>query len=374
MKKTICILYGGKSGEHEVSKQSAAGVVKHIDKDKYEIIAIGIGKDGSWHLQQDLVIEEDPQRGEFLSIINNNNSLSVIPEKGIFYNTKDLGIDVVFPVLHGTFGEDGTMQGFLEIADMPYVGAGVLGSAHSMDKEKVKVHWQARGLPVIDFISLRQNELNGLRDAPGKLASMLKEKNLTYPLFVKPAALGSSVGVKKIEQEDDLLSSLEHAFKFDRKIIIEQGISAQEIECAVVGNDNPRAFPPGEVIPHHSFYSYEAKYLDPQGATLKIPAELPDEIKQKVMRLAVLAYSSAEVSGLARVDLFYEKNSSKLYVNEINTIPGFTRISMFPRLCAEAGLAYGDLIDLLIELAFERARQKKGISYSLKTELKGDNG
>jgi D-alanine-D-alanine ligase len=373
MKKTVCILYGGRSGEHEVSRQSAASVAGHIDKEKYKIIAIGIKEDGSWHLQPDLVIEKDPRRGDCLSIIENGSPVSVIPEKGIFYNTENLGVDVVFPVLHGTFGEDGTMQGFLEISDLPYVGAGVLGSALAMDKEKMKVHWQARGLPVTDFICLRINEWNDLKDIPSKLTGMLAEKRLSYPLFVKPAALGSSVGVKKVERQDDRLPSLEHAFQFDRKVIVEQGVNAREIECAVVGNDNPRAFPPGEVIPHHSFYSYEAKYLDPNGATLRIPAEIPDEIKKKVMNMAVSAYTFAEVSGLARVDLFYEEESAKLYVNEINTLPGFTHISMFPRMCAEAGLAYGDLITLLIELALERFAQKKGLSYSLKTELKGDN-
>jgi D-alanine-D-alanine ligase len=226
---------------------------------------------------------------------------------------------------------------------------------------------------VTDFICLRINEWNDLKDIPSKLTGMLAKKRLSYPLFVKPAALGSSVGVKKVERQDDLLPSLDHAFQFDRKVIVEQGVNAREIECAVVGNDNPRAFPPGEVIPHHSFYSYEAKYLDPNGATLRIPAEIPDEIKKKVMNMALSAYTFAEVSGLARVDLFYEEESAKLYVNEINTLPGFTHISMFPRMCAEAGLAYGDLITLLIELALERFAQKKGLSYSLKTELKGDN-
>ncbi len=373
MKKTVCILYGGRSGEHEVSKQSAASVVNNINKGKYAIIAIGIKKDGSWHLQNNPVVEKDPQRGECLSIIDNDTPVNVIPEKGMFYNSENLGIDVVFPVLHGTFGEDGTMQGFLEITDLPYVGAGVLGSALAMDKEKVKIHWQACGLPVTDFICLRRNELNGFRDEPSGLTSMLLEKHLTYPLFVKPAALGSSVGVKKVEREDDLIPSLEHAFQFDRKVIVEQGVNAREIECAVVGNENPRAFPPGEVIPHHSFYSYEAKYLDPSGATLRIPAQIPDEIREKAINMAVSAYKTAEVSGLARVDLFYEEHSAKLYINEINTIPGFTRISMFPRMCAAAGLAYGDLIDLLIDLALERSLQKKGLSYSLKTEFKGDN-
>jgi D-alanine-D-alanine ligase len=365
MKKTVCMLYGGKSGEHEVSKQSAASILKYINKDKYRIIPIGIKKDGTWHVQEEPLIENDPQRGDCLAITKNNNPVTLIPEAGILYLGQNLGIDIIIPVLHGTFGEDGTMQGFFEILNIPYVGAGVLGSALAMDKEKVKVQWRAEGLPVLDYLIVRKHEYPVLKQNPQDLINRLRENKLTYPLFIKPAAMGSSVGVEKVDKETDLFSSLEKAFVYDRKVLIEQGITAREIECAVLGNDSPEAFAPGEVIPHHSFYSYKAKYLDPDGASVQIPAALPEHIREKVKKYAVHAYTSAEVTGMARVDLFYEEKSGNLYLNEINTIPGFTNISMFPSLCAHGGLAYTELIDNLIELGFERSTQKRGLVYSL---------
>lgn len=365
MKKAVCILYGGKSGEHEVSRQSAASIIKYLDKEKYDICAIGITKNNIWLLQDEVIIEKHPQRGDYLAIKENKHILSTKPGEGIFIDNKKLRIDIVFPVLHGTYGEDGTMQGFLEIIGLPYIGAGVLASALAMDKEKAKLQWRENGLPVLDYLILFKNQFYAMEDSYQELIKSVNDK-LHYPVFVKPAALGSSVGVEKVNGSKDLIQALHNAFSFDKKVIIEQGIEAREIECAVLGNDDPQAFPPGEVIPHHEFYSYEAKYLDPDGATLQIPAQIPDEIKEKIMQIAVKTYKCTEVSGLARVDLFYEKNSKKIYVNEINTMPGFTQISMYPRMCAAAGLCFTDLLDTLIELGLHRYQERSKLSYSIK--------
>jgi len=364
MEKTICVLYGGKSGEHEVSRQSAASIVKYLDRDKYDIFAIGITKDNVWFLQNEMIVEEHPERGDYLAIKENKNTVSIKPGEGIFIDDKKLPIDIVFPVLHGTYGEDGTMQGFLEIVGLPYIGAGVLASALAMDKEKAKMQWQSNGLPVLDYIIIFKNQFLAMKDSYRELLKSINDK-LNYPVFVKPASLGSSVGVKKVNESKDLIEALNNAFCFDKKVIIEQGIEAREIECSVIGNDDPQAFPPGEVIPNHEYYSYEAKYLDPKGAILQIPAQIPYDIKEKIMQISVTAYKCAEVSGLARVDLFYEKNSFKLYLNEINTMPGFTHISMFPRMCAAAGLSFTNLLDTLIDLGLKRFQERSNLSYSI---------
>jgi D-alanine-D-alanine ligase len=364
MKKAVCILYGGKSGEHEVSRQSAASIIKYLDKKKYDVYAIGITKKNAWFLQKHILIEQDPQRGDYLAINENENRVSIKPGEGFFVGNEKLAVDIIFPVLHGTYGEDGTMQGLIEIVGLPYVGAGVLASALAMDKEKIKIQWQENGLPVLDYLTLAKKQFHDMEEPYRELKRSVNEK-FEYPVFVKPASLGSSVGVKKINNQDDLIDAIHDAFTFDKKIIIEQGIEAREIECAVLGNDDPQVFPPGEVIPHHDYYSYEAKYLDPKGATLEIPAQIPTAIKQKIMQISLNAYKCAEVSGLARVDLFYEKKTSKVYLNEINTMPGFTNISMYPRLCAAAGLSYTDLLDALIELGLKRFKEKNDLVYSI---------
>jgi len=363
MKKNICILYGGKSGEHEISKQSAASIVAHINREKYNIIAIGIKKNGTWYLQKEIKIVEDPARGNMLEIIEGNASLQFKPGKGIFSDTQPLKIDIVFPVLHGSYGEDGTVQGLLEILNLPYVGAGVLGSSLSMDKEKVKMQWQAAGLPIVDFLTVYKHDFYASNKMRNKIISQI-ENQFQYPLFVKPVCAGSSLGVKKAESSNYLILAIENGFKYDIKILIERAIAAREIECSVIGNHEPRAFPPGEVIPSHAFYSYEAKYLDPQGAKLKIPADIPQTVAKQVVNIALKAYKIASVSGFARVDLFYEQNTEKIYLNEINTIPGFTNISMFPRMCAAAGLKFSTLIDTLIKYGFSYYNEKANLKYS----------
>ena len=357
--RTVLILYGGKSGEHEVSLRSAASIVTHLQP-RYRLLLVGITKEGRFYLQPEaypsqvaagkieaLAIEEDPGR-----------KVSLIPGEGFVCNGSLLPVDIVFPILHGTFGEDGTIQGLLETLDLAYVGAGVLGSALGMDKEMTKRVWAQEGLPIVPYFTLTSVEWK----EKGQPAAQFADP-LGYPVFVKPACIGSSVGISKVKEPKDLKQALERAFKFDTKVLIEKGIDAREIECSVVGNHNPIAFTPGEVVPSHEFYDYEAKYIDPKGAELKIPAEIPWEKQTQIKELAVKAYRSIGVEGFARVDFFLERSTGTVYLNEINTIPGFTSISMFPRMCAFDGLAYAELLDRLIQLGLERYQNRKNLSY-----------
>jgi D-alanine-D-alanine ligase len=362
LKKTVCILYGGKSQEHEVSCQSAASVHHYINKDQFLVIVIGIEQDGTWHFQEEVKSISDPARGEMLVITRQTDPVSLLPGRGIFYKGKKLPVDIVFPVLHGQFGEDGTLQGLLEMLDLAYVGAGVLGSALSMDKEKIKRVWREEGLPVVDFTVIHKTDYFSTSQKQREIIESI-EKQFSYPLFVKPSCAGSSVGVAKVVSGETLPQALEQAFHYDLKVLVERAVPAREIECAVIGNDQPRAFVPGEIIPRHSFYSYEAKYLDPNGAELSIPAQIPEHLSKRVMELAVRAYRSAEVAGFSRVDLFLDQKTDELWLNEINTIPGFTNISMFPRLCAAGGLSYEALLAALIEYGFERFRKRSTVSY-----------
>jgi len=317
----VAVLYGGRSGEHEVSVVSAKSVMDAMDKRKYDVVPYFIDKQGKW----------DPR--------------PIVPEPG-----GNAGIDVVVPILHGTFGEDGTVQGLLELADLPYVGAGVLGSAVAMDKEIFKRLCSERGLPVVEYITLRRGKMDGV-DSP-----------FGYPVFVKPANMGSSVGITKVSRPEDLHPALCEAAKYDRKIILERGIAGRELECSVLGNEHPEASLPCEILPSKDFYDYEDKYLLNQ-AGLVVPAPLAEEQTAEIRRLAVECYRAVECEGMARCDFLLESATGKLYINEINTIPGFTEISMYPKMWEATGLPYAALIDRLIELALERHAAKRLTKY-----------
>jgi D-alanine-D-alanine ligase len=397
MKKLrVGILFGGRSGEHEVSLLSAASVLQAIDKDKYEVVPIGITKDGRWLtaddaenlLQGKLVIEPrqlragDPQITQPAAVLARGESVVVPPEpvhreSGLVpFQTAQLrrasdraiNVDVIFPVLHGTFGEDGTIQGLLELAEIAYVGAGVLGSAAGMDKDIMKSLFFAAGLPIVKHVTI----LRGAWEKDHGKTKKLVESKLKYPVFVKPANLGSSVGISKAHNSKELGPAIEEAARFDRKIVIEEGVGGQknkarEIECSVLGNDEPAASIPGEIVPIKEFYDYNAKYLD-EGSALIIPAKLSKAETKKVQELAVQEFKAVDCSGLARVDFLMEpgpgSRARKIYLNEINTMPGFTAISMYPKLWAASGLEYAELIDRLIQLGIERHSDKKKNQYS----------
>jgi D-alanine-D-alanine ligase len=354
---TICVLYGGRSGEHEVSLRSAASVVKNLDPNKYRVTAVGIDAAGRWHLQERISLRSLPGQGEVLAIEEGSRPLSVVPSDGIHAGGRRLEIDCVFPVLHGTFGEDGTVQGLLEIAGLPYVGAGVLGSSVSMDKEAAKRLWRDRGLPVVEFtIADRQGSEEDWKKAAAPLG---------WPLFVKPCAAGSSLGASRASHEGELAPAIRDALRYDTRALVEKCVDAREIECSVIGNSRPRAFLPGEVVPSagHGFYDYEAKYIDPDGALLEAPAKIGEDARDRIMRLAEAAYSAVRCEGMARVDFFLERRTGEVLLNEINTIPGFTSISMFPRMCEASGLSYPRLLDTLVELALARHGEKASVRY-----------
>lgn len=361
MKQRIVILYGGKSGEHEVSLQSAASVLKNLDRAKYSVRLIGITGDGRWYLQPDELGERSPTEVPDSLPIDETESRRVyaIPEGGLACPAGELPVECVIPVLHGPFGEDGTVQGLLDVAGVPYVGAGVLGSALGMDKELCKRIWIQAGLPVVRFTVIHRHRYRMQPEAEQQRAL----RSFELPLFVKPARVGSSVGITRVSEHSELSHAVEEAFAFDTKLLVEPAVSGQEIECSVLGNKEPRAFTLGEVIPNYDFYSYEAKYVDPDGAALEIPARLDEELGQRIKEIAVAAYRAADVEGLARVDFFVDATGEPL-LNEINTIPGFTRISMFPMLCAEDGLPYAELLDTMIALAIERYEERAGLKSS----------
>lgn len=334
----VGIIFGGKSAEHEVSLRSAKNIVEAIDKDKYDPVLIGIDKTGIWFLHD---------RASFLFNATDRR-IALIPQSEGKIGP-DISIDVAFPILHGTFGEDGTIQGLLKLADIPYVGAGVLGSAVGMDKDVMKRLLRDAGIPVARFVAVKESDALTYEEVVEKLGS---------PFFVKPANLGSSVGVHKVCNKEEFANAIRDAWKYDRKILIEEYINGREIECAVLGNDEPIASIPGEIAPHHDFYSYEAKYTDAHGSTCEIPAKLADELVKKVQALAVKTFQTLSCEGLGRVDFFLKENGDVL-VNEINTMPGFTSISMYPKLWEASGVSYTELIDRLIVLACERFEKEK---------------
>ncbi len=348
-KLRVAVLFGGKSAEHEVSLQSARNVINALDKDKYDVVPIGIDKDGRWLLAETSNYLLDSGDPKLIRLNSSSRLVAVVPESsGALMELASQGaagtIDVFFPVLHGPFGEDGSIQGLLKVANVPFVGAGVLGSAVGMDKDVMKRLLRDAGIPIADFIVVR----------PGDAVSFATvTRTLGTPVFVKPANLGSSVGVHKVASEAALGPALADAFDYDTKVLIEQAIVGREIECSVLGNEEPIASVPGEIVPHHEFYSYEAKYIDEQGAGLEIPAKLPAGIAEKIQETAVRAFRVAGCEGMARVDFFLQADGTAI-VNEINTIPGFTSISMYPKLWEASGIPQPELLDRLIGLAIAR--------------------
>jgi D-alanine-D-alanine ligase len=357
----VGILFGGRSGEHEVSLTSAASVMKALDPARYDVVPIGITREGQWRMGSAALrlLPEVLEKGEPVMPSVDPSGPKLIPLR----SASPAGearpeIDVVFPVLHGTFGEDGTVQGMLELAGLAYVGAGVLGSAAGMDKDIMKRLFRDAGLPVVPWVLVLREEWE--RD-PAVIRRRVARR-LRCPLFVKPVNLGSSVGICKVHRPKELPAAIDLAAQYDRKILVEKGIDAREIECSVLGNDQPEASVPGEVVPVNEFYDYEAKYLK-EGSELTIPARLSARQAQRVQELAVAAFRAIDCAGMARVDFLLDRKTGKIWVNEINTIPGFTPISMYPKLWEASGLPYPQLLDRLIELALERQQQRNRTRY-----------
>ena len=357
----IGVLYGGRSGEHDVSLCSAASVVSALDKNKYKVVAIGIDRDGKWYVQEKPEIIPHKDFGKILSLkkkgkwlVNHFEQKNKLRLYDLKNKNEEVVLDVVFPVLHGTFGEDGTLQGLLELAMVPYVGADVTGSAVGMDKDITKRLLKEAGIPVVPSVTVNKRRWQD----NSKLISQNALDKLGLPLFVKPVCTGSSVGIKKVKEKELLSEAMDFAFQFDTRVMIEKAIDCREIECAVLGNDNPEPSILGEIIPNHEFYSYEAKYIDPEGAKLIIPAQIDTSLADIIRKTAVEGYTALGCSSMARVDFFLDKKTNEFYLNEINTIPGFTSISMYPKLWEATGLKYSDLLDKLIQLALERHQKK----------------
>ena len=362
-KTTVGVIFGGKSAEHEVSLQSAKNIIDAIDKDKYEVVLIGINKEGRWFLNDKSEYLLNTTNPKLIQLNKTENEVALIPgDKSNqlinIYNHQVLGeIDVIFPVLHGPYGEDGSVQGLMRLADLPYVGANILGSAVGMDKDVMKRLLRDAGIPIADFLTYNYRTITeityeGIKNALGS------------PFFIKPANLGSSVGISKVHNQAEFKKAVEVAFQFDTKVVIEENIVGREIECSVLGNGNPMASVPGEVLPQGDFYSYEAKYIDEKGAVLDIPAKLPEDMVDKIQRYAIAAFKVLCCEGMARVDFFMQEDGH-LIINEINTIPGFTRISMYPKLWEMSGVPYPELIDRLIQLAIDRYERESKLKTSL---------
>ena len=365
-KLRIGLIFGGRSGEHEVSLASATSVMANLDKKKYEVVPIGITKEGGWLLGTEparlMAAEQHINHTEntetetttAVTLTGDPRMRRLIPLESGEQLQDNGALDVIFPVLHGPYGEDGTLQGLLDMADVPYVGCGVLGSALGMDKEKMKMVFQAVGLPSVDYLVYRRNEWER---SPKTIMNAI-EQRLGYPCFVKPVNLGSSVGINKAHERVELEHAIHVAAEYDRKIIIERSINCRELECAVLGNDEPIASVAGEVIASNEFYDYNAKYIDNKSQVI-IPADIPQATAEEVRRQAMKAFVALDLSGLARVDFFLEKETGRVYINEVNTLPGFTEISMYPKLWEASGLPYPQLLDRLIELAVERHQDKQ---------------
>lgn len=358
------ILCGGQSAEHEISLISAHSVIQALDKHKYDVTLIGIDKEGSWHLRNPshfLEHANDPKRihldgeHESVAITTNTKEGFLAPFAQTELRTRQK-LDVIFPVLHGTYGEDGTVQGLLKLLDIPFVGAGVLGSAVGMDKDVMKRLLRDAHIPIARFVTLHQYQR-------ARISFEQVKAELGIPLFVKPANLGSSVGISKVHDEAEFYQAIDEAFRYDRKILVEEAIVGRELECAVLGNDEPIASLAGELKPTHEFYSYEAKYLDDHGAEFTIPVPLSPEKTAELQAMAIAAFQALCCEGMARVDFFMKPNG-ELLINEINTIPGFTSISMYPKLWAASGIPYPELLDRLILLAQERHQAESALKTS----------
>lgn len=396
MKKLrVGVLFGGRSGEHEVSLLSAASVLNAIDETKYEVVPIGITKEGRWvtaaHAERLLrgkaadapearhLRAGDPETTPGAAVLARGEGVVVPPMPGENHSTlvpfetdahqlraavNPVDVDIIFPVLHGTFGEDGTIQGLLELADIAYVGAGVLGSAAGMDKDVMKRLFRDASLPIVKHVTVLRTDW---RERPKQVRKQIESK-LKYPVFVKPANLGSSVGISKVHDSGELAAAMDEASRFDRKLVVEEGVGgkkgkAREIECSVLGNDKPIASVAGEIVPIKEFYDYSAKYLV-EGSESIIPAKIGKAKQKEVQGLAIAAFRAVDCAGMARVDLLMDPRSGKMYVNEINTIPGFTSISMYPKMWEASGISYSELMDRLIQLGLERHADKKQNQYS----------
>ncbi|MDQ2084974.1 D-alanine--D-alanine ligase family protein [Herbivorax sp. ANBcel31] len=361
-KRKVLVIFGGKSAEHEISRISATSILNNIDADKFDIFMLGITKEGEWIPYSGPIEKipsgewEDLARREKRDCLAKGNVLlnsimgnSMVEGDRTIADDEKNGIDVVFPVLHGYNGEDGTIQGFLELAGIPYVGCGVLSSALGMDKVFAKVMFEKVKIPQADFLYFTRKEISkDILDVAQKT-----EDKFEYPVFVKPSNAGSSVGVSKAANRDELVKALNYAANYDKKVMIEEFINGREVECAVLGNDNPMVSTVGEIVPSSEFYDYRAKYIDNKSKIL-IPADLPKDTREEIRKYAIKAFKALDCSGLSRVDFFVHKETMKVFINEINTMPGFTDISMYPVLWKEAGVSYGELIERLIDLALER--------------------
>jgi D-alanine-D-alanine ligase len=363
-KKTVAVLFGGQSFEHEVSRVSAQSVIENLDTEKYNVIPIGITKEGKWipyigdysnigsGKWESIALEELENKPESISAAITRSDSTI--HDFLLNFEKNKNIDVIFPVLHGSNGEDGTIQGLLELAGIPYVGCGVLSSAVGMDKATSKILFESAGIPQGKFLLVIRSEINeNIRDIQKRTG-----ETIGYPCFVKPSNAGSSVGVSKVNDSQGLLKALLNAGKYDRRILIEEFINGREIECAVLGNDSPVASTVGEVVPCNEFYDYKAKYIDNASKTI-IPAQLEDQTVQLIRNYAVEAFKLLDCSGLARVDFFVENLTGKVYINEINTMPGFTGISMYPKLWEASGIPYSELLERLIDFAFMRFKENR---------------
>ena len=370
----VVVLYGGKSGEHDVSLISATSVVRNIDYKKHTVTLVGIARDGVWYKQNQSLLESVLSgEKEALNIIEDVNEIVTVQpgggtRKGLKTEKESLVVDIVLPILHGTYGEDGLLQGLLEMAELPYCGCGVMSSAVAMDKEKAKQVWEQEGIPVVPYVCVRTNQKSDINVVVKEI-----EEKFAYPVFVKPVCAGSSVGAAKANTQEELVATINDAFFWDEKVLVEPFVPSREIECSVTGNTLTedeayvvKAYSIGEILPTHEFYDYDAKYTDPDGALLQIPAELSSEVAEKIKYYAKKAYRVLDCSGLSRVDFFIDKTNDAIYLNEINTLPGFTPISMFPMLCRESGLEYKDLIDYLLLQGLDRFKSRQKISETLK--------
>ncbi len=362
-KLRVAVVFGGRSAEHEVSLQSARNVIESLDKNKYEPVLIGIDKEGRWYLNENSIKVLDETDPRLIRLSMDNSEIALTPNGSgsrlinLSGNASIGKVDVIFPVLHGPYGEDGTIQGLAKLANLPCVGAGILGSSVGMDKDVMKRLLRDAGLPIGKFVTLTPETRN-------KYTHSELSETLSKILFVKPANLGSSVGISKVRTDEEYRKALDLAFSYDLKVIVEEEIKGREIECAVLGNENPLASIPGEVIPHSDFYSYEAKYIDEHGAGLEIPAKLPPHVVKKVQETAIATFKTLECLGFARVDVFLTPDE-KIIVNEINTIPGFTKISMYPKLWEISGIPYTELVDRLIQLAIEDYEKRTRLKVSV---------
>ena len=349
-KVRVGIVYGGRSVEHEVSINSATAMLQALDPSRYDVSLIAISHDGRWHIGGPKMLPAAVVKAPEVT-------LPAVPGERTLVSAADgkpaAQLDVIVPIVHGTGGEDGCLQGFLELAGVPYVGSGVLGSAIQMDKDVSKRLLAAAGVPVVPWVTVRKHELAGIDAIVERIVH-----TIGLPCFVKPANTGSSVGISKVKTRAELAPALREAFRYDEKLLVEQGVNAREVEIAVLGNERPEASVPGEIVPHKEWYDYEAKYVD-ERTELIVPAQVSEQVAAELQRLAVLAFSVLEGAGLARVDFFLEKGTDRIWLNELNSLPGFTEVSMYPRLWQASGVSYPALLDRLIELALQRGRSRE---------------